>query len=691
MRPHQTRMLFLAGAAACLVTIGDRAHAQQPTLLPAVEGTNSRLGAGINGASTTIISKEDIERSPQLSLPDILSREAGIQTTTLFGGVNGATSTIDMRGFGITGPSNTLILVNGRRLNDWDLPGFDLSAIARNSIERIEITRGNSGAVLYGDGAVGGVINIVTKSAAGQAPSARIEAGWGSLATHELNASAAASSGPLSVATNGTVLNSGGYRANSNFQQRNGDVDVRYGTDRGSAFFNFAADDQIMGLPGPRRIDRSTGVNELLNDRTGTNFPIDRGQKQGVRFTTGIAAMLGSDVELIVDGGLRRKHQHAEFFGAFAENDVSTTVTTASFTPRVKVNTPLLGMPSAIIAGVDFYDTTYNSDRRMFHNTALIHQFSGSQRTLGGYWQQTVTVVPTTDISFGGRLQSIVTSMRDIYNPLAPQNATFPQGFPLDTQETQHALHAGFEHRFNDAVAVFGRAGRSFRVPNVDERIGNSPLVFPLQPPTFDLRTQTSNDIEAGVKLKFGRVTWQASVYDMMINNELHLSPVNFANVNFDPTGRRGFESIATAAMTDTLRLRGNLTFTEATFREGPFAGKVVPLVSRWTGSAAVSWDILPQALTFDAVLRYVGERFMDNDEANVGRMNIPAYALVDLRLGGARDRLFWSLSVQNVFDQQYFDYGLDTSFTFLGTTFVSHSVFPLPGRTVMAKAGVKF
>jgi len=49
-----------------------------------------------------------------------------------------------------------------------------LSTIPRESIDHIEITRGNSGGVLYGDGAVGGVINIVTKTGADLPPSARI-------------------------------------------------------------------------------------------------------------------------------------------------------------------------------------------------------------------------------------------------------------------------------------------------------------------------------------------------------------------------------------------------------------------------------------------------------------------------------------------------------------------------------------
>ena len=56
-------------------------------------------------------------------LQDILAREPGIQVRNLFGGVNGARSTVDMRGFGATATSNTLVLINGRRLNDIDHGG----------------------------------------------------------------------------------------------------------------------------------------------------------------------------------------------------------------------------------------------------------------------------------------------------------------------------------------------------------------------------------------------------------------------------------------------------------------------------------------------------------------------------------------------------------------------------------------
>ncbi len=48
-------------------------------LLPAIDVTVSRLGAGITGTSTTVITADEIERSPGQTLQDILAREPGIQ------------------------------------------------------------------------------------------------------------------------------------------------------------------------------------------------------------------------------------------------------------------------------------------------------------------------------------------------------------------------------------------------------------------------------------------------------------------------------------------------------------------------------------------------------------------------------------------------------------------------------------
>src|SRR5262245_60216708 len=122
------RLLLSAGTLALageVWLVGTPAMAQ-PQQLPEISVTSSRVGGGIVGASNTVITAEDIERSPAQTLPEILSREPGIQVTNLFGGVNGARSVVDMRGFGAAATSNTLVLINGRRVTDLDIVGYDL-------------------------------------------------------------------------------------------------------------------------------------------------------------------------------------------------------------------------------------------------------------------------------------------------------------------------------------------------------------------------------------------------------------------------------------------------------------------------------------------------------------------------------------------------------------------------------------
>ena len=83
----------------------------------------------------------------------------------LYGGGDYA---LDLRGFGITADSNQVVVVDGIRINEADLGGTRLAGISIDSVERIEVIRG-SGAVLYGEGATGGVIVITTKAGRGTA------------------------------------------------------------------------------------------------------------------------------------------------------------------------------------------------------------------------------------------------------------------------------------------------------------------------------------------------------------------------------------------------------------------------------------------------------------------------------------------------------------------------------------------
>ena len=655
-------------------------------------GTPVRQFAGIVGASATVITAEEIAHSPSQTLQEIIGQVPGVQLTTLFGGVNGAQTNVDLRGFGAFATANTLVLINGRRLNDIDMAGVDLSTIPLNSIERVEITRGNSGAVLYGDNAVGGVINIVTKTGAGGPPVAiRGEAGVGSFNQRMGAVSAAANSGPWSTSFYGNGIKSDGYRVNNALDQRNGVGNIQYSTPDLTAFLTLSGDDQKLGLPGGRLVDPGAGINELATDRRGTSTPFNYANKQGANVTAGFTKSLWNGADLIVDGGLRDKKQQAAFFFgpdmSTPLNYVDTHLQTWSITPRLSIKNSVFGVPSAILTGIDYYDATYHSDRPEFRGAPPVHVYDLSQQTLAGYWQHTIGLLPSTDFSYGARVQNTRLSARDRFDPTAP-GAFDTQANPLDSSETNYALHVGLEHRLNNVFSMFGRAARAFRTPDVDERVASGPAFdafFNPIPQTFKLKTQTSNDVELGYRIKDGPFQMQTSIYNMNLENEIHFDPVNFFNYNLDPTRRYGVETAASLRLSDTLLVRGGAAYTRAVFREGPNMGNDVPLVSRVTASGGVTWNVWEKYFVVDATVRYWGDRFMDNDQPN-RQKPIPGDATVDFKLSGEYQHFFWSLSVNNLFNALYYDYAVASAFTD-----GRFNAYPLPGRTYMVKAGATF
>ena len=703
-----------AGAQVSLPEI-DVTASRIVSTAPASTGGSSGPAAsiGIVGASTSVITRDDIERSPVHNISDILSREPGIQTQNLFGGVNGARSVVDMRGFGATGPSNTLILLDGRRISDLDLAGIDLAAIPLNSIERIEITRGNSGAVLYGDGAVGGVINIVTRKSGTTPFSGSVSGAVGSFKYRDVEASLSGAQGHWSASAFSNAINSDGYRVNNFYRQMNGVGDLRYTGADGSAYLRLSADSQYIGLPGARRVNASLGIDQLATDRQGATTPFDHAGKDGFTATLGMTRMLAPGFEFILDGGVRTKHERAQFYNLTFDDPpqplsdpraaVDTVLTTYSVTPRLNVNSTLVGLPWKATGGVDLYRAVYGSDRPLYLGAPPIDRYDLSQDTFAGYWQNTLTVLPSTDVTVGARAERIQVHARDKFDVNAPGALScfppfgcFPanvEGLPLDTAEWDHAVNLGVNHRINDMVALFGHWAQSFRVPNVDERVGAVTAQSGV-PTDFNLRTQHSHEWETGVRLHLGSAELQWSYYDMRLTDEIFFSFLpNFEakNYNLDPTRRYGHEFLSSARVNEAVMLKGGFAYTRSVFREGLFAGNDVPLVSRWTANAGIAWTIVPEYLVFDGIVRYRGTRRMDNDQANLQPL-IPAATTVDVKLSGKVQRFFWSASVQNLFNAQYFDYAIASPFPFgFASALGTYNAYPQPGRTYMLRAGATF
>ena len=686
----------------------------QTVVLPQIDVTTSRIGIGIVGASSSLITGQDIARSPAQTLPDILAREAGIQTQHLYSATNGTGSTVDLRGFGVFAPSNVLILVNGRRYQDFDLQGFDFSSIPLNSIDHIEITRGNSGAVLYGDGAVGGVINIVTKTKPPERANGRVEADAGSFRYREGRGSAAAASGPWSVSAYGNAVNSDGYRVNSNLWESNGTGNIKYRCERWGAYLTIAGGNQRQGLPGALPNAPSAFLPYWLNTPRQSNTPLDWGKQQTTNVTGGINAMLGEGVELIVDGGVRRKYQQSTFYSyinaptflydvstAVPMNYVDTVLTTSSLTPRLDVKHSLFGVANHLLTGVDFYDSHYDSDRPTAFGLPPVHSYDIRQTTLGIYAMNTMAVRPDLDISLGGRAQNNVVKATDVYNaavdPNAGTYASNPQAPPLDTSEWQYAAHLGADWHANPWLTVFARAARSFRLGNADERVGaGNPFGF-TAPANFGLKTQTSEDVEGGVRINNGPLSVQSSVYSMWLDNEIHFIPALQQDINLDPTLRIGWENAAQYQLTNDVRVRGSVAYANATFRQGPYAGNEIPVVSRWSGSAGATWNIVQKILVLDLSTQFFGPRRMDNDQLNVQPL-IPGQATVDVKIGGQYDHFFWSVAALNVFNVNYYDYAIASGgfpATLFGSatppTIGAFNAYPLAGRSFMLQAGAAF
>jgi iron complex outermembrane receptor protein len=113
-------------------------------------------------ASAFVITAEDIRRSGLTELPEILRLAPGVQIARLESG----RWAVSIRGFTSDFSNKLLVLVDGRSVYSEVQPGvmWDMVHVAVDNIERIEVIRGPNSAI-WGDNAVNGVINIITRSA----------------------------------------------------------------------------------------------------------------------------------------------------------------------------------------------------------------------------------------------------------------------------------------------------------------------------------------------------------------------------------------------------------------------------------------------------------------------------------------------------------------------------------------------
>lgn len=163
----------------------------------------------------TVITEEEIKEKSANTLGDILEGELGISYKST--GTLGQSQSIFMRG---ASSAQTLVLIDGRRVNSISTGNADFTAIPASMIEKVEIIRG-SGAALYGTGAFGGVINVITKKATPLTPNVNPYFSYGTFNTINAGVTGAYANDVVSVLVAPSMLSSDGYRPVSFYNSKN--------------------------------------------------------------------------------------------------------------------------------------------------------------------------------------------------------------------------------------------------------------------------------------------------------------------------------------------------------------------------------------------------------------------------------------------------------------------------------------
>jgi len=639
-------------------------------------------------ASVTVIAAEDIRKSAARTLPELLQEQAGVTMKDFYGN-NAAATAVDLRGFGATATQNTLVLVDGRRVTDPDLSGVQWSAIPLAAVERIEILRG-AGAVLYGDGATTGVVNIVTRSPLKQGRRAEAYGRAASFSTLEgaLHGSVATPEFGLHAVVQG--YDSDGYRENNRNRQQNAGVNLRWAPGSSTLDVRLGADRQDLRLPGARLVQPSIGLDEYTTDPRGAQTPLDWSSRDGERAGATFATRLG-EAELSIGADWRGKDQVAYYDQAGFPVTRDDRLDLGALTPRVRMPFALGGLRHSVTLGADGYRWRYDSRRSdLPQNVAQpVNRVQVDQDVRGYYLQDAIALAPASLLTLGWREERVKYDARDTLDPSAPGAGFATQAAPVQETQKQHAWEVGLRHAYSGANAVFARAQRSFRFVNADE-IYEDDASFTKQ---FQiLRPQSAHTWELGAERRAGSLFARATLFRMDVEDEIHLDPftTGVGNRNLPPSRRQGVELESRWQAAPGVKLTAAYAWTDAKYLEGtlpggPFAigtdlaiaGKRVPLVPEHKLNLGVAWDVAPRT-RLSAALTAMSEQYMDNDEPNTLGTKIPGFALVDAKLA---HELAWgrvSAAVNNVFDERYYTYAVRSAFVA-----DRYAVYPLPGRTL--------
>ncbi|MGN6702784.1 MAG: TonB-dependent receptor family protein [Burkholderiaceae bacterium] len=629
------------------------ADASAPAL-PPVTITASRFpeATAFAPVGATVVTAEQIRDAGIDNVSEAIRKLGGVYGRQNLSGTSDYS--LDLRGFGSSSDQNLVILLDGVRLSENELTPALLSGIPIDEVERIEIVRGGS-SVLYGDGATGGVIQIFTKR--GRAPEGRgtavLEAG--SYARRALRLSAIKSWGDLTADASASGARTDGFRDNNAERQRNFSTGLAWSTGEGRIGLRVDSARQDTRFPG------ALTLAQFDADPRQASTPNDFGSYDVDRSTLSGERHLGA-LDLVADLSHREKTAKAFFASAFGDFDSRYDGRMTQFSPRLRHTASLGAADNQLVAGIDL--SRWSRDTDSDFAGAPSSRADATQTARAVYLRDEVRIGPAR-IAAGARHE---TFRKRSVDPVPFTTATY------DTSQSLNAWELQGTYAVLPRAEVFAKTGLSYRVANVDENGLTPQANQPLAP-------QRSHDLEVGAALgdalRKVTVTW----FSHRLTNEILYDPLVFANVNLDPTRRRGVEIEASARLSSQWNAFATFQHVDARFTDGPNAGREVTLVPANNATLRLNWAP-GDGQHADVGVQWADSQRYGGDFDNSCNLRIPSYTTLDARY--ARRFGAWDLGIggTNLADRRYFT----NAFGACGS-----GIYPDSGRQVSVTARVDF
>lgn len=454
----------------------------------------------------SVLSQEDLARLRPERLVDALKTMAGVEFT----GEGPFRGLPVIRGLS---SNRILILVDGERLNNaresTQFAGVQPGLVDLSEVERIEVLRGPA-SVLYGSDAIGGVINIITKKKPFSPGPLQLD---GDL-SYEYGTSADAgraraevngTSGRFSFHLGAGTADVGNYESpegevpNSGMQQKSADGSLRLLlTEKSFMRVNVeSVRTRDIGFPG---YDPATSGVDIA-------FPRFDRDKVGVSYEAGaIWGLETLTLRTYVQNVVKESRRNIRMGPRFFSNN--TTTSEVDSTGASAQGSARLGLHH-LTFGVDFV-------RDSIHDETLAESTFGTSTDVAvpDSTQTGAGIFLQDEVPLAARLSLVGGVRGDRYSFKSDDDPHYP-GEPFDVTDSAVSGNLGALYSVTPNVQLTANIGRAFRAPNLQERaytgLVSTGDTWVLQNP--DLGPETSLNVDAGFKVRYGRYTGGFSVF----------------------------------------------------------------------------------------------------------------------------------------------------------------------------------